>query len=82
VSLEIYASFQLLDLSGNRLRRVNGDELHKTHRLTHLSLNNNQITAIDDRVIAALPSLQFINLHGNQLKVSSQGQNACTMKHA
>lgn len=61
-------SLQLLDLSGNELRRLTGDEMFRTQKVTHLFLNNNRLHTFGSRVKEVMPALQFVTLHNNGLQ--------------
>uniref|UniRef100_A0A158PNA5 TIR domain-containing protein n=1 Tax=Anisakis simplex TaxID=6269 RepID=A0A158PNA5_ANISI len=62
------SSLQLLDLSGNELTQLTGDEMYRTQKVTHLFLNDNRISSFDDRIKEVMPALQLITLHGNKLQ--------------
>uniref|UniRef100_A0A915PZG5 TIR domain-containing protein n=1 Tax=Setaria digitata TaxID=48799 RepID=A0A915PZG5_9BILA len=61
-------SLQLLDLSGNHLIRLTGDELYRTNKITTLLLHNNQLLSLDNRLNEVLPQLRTITLHDNNLQ--------------
>jgi len=58
-------SLKKLDLSGNFLTELKGDELFKTMRIEHLNLHSNQLYEIDNRLLQQLPALETIRLDGN-----------------
>ncbi|MFH4974642.1 hypothetical protein AB6A40_001351 [Gnathostoma spinigerum] len=61
------SSLKLLDLSGNKLDRLLGDEMFRTEKVTHLFLNDNRLTLLNTRVTEVMPSLQVVALHNNLL---------------
>lgn len=61
--------FQLLDLSGNYLMRLTGDELYRTNKITTLLLHNNYLMSLGDRLNEVMPQLKTITLHNNKLQV-------------
>jgi hypothetical protein len=58
-------SLKKLDLSGNELTELRGDELFKTQRIEELDLHNNNLYELDSRNIEQLPNLQILHLSGN-----------------
>ena len=58
-------SLKKLDLSGNSLTELRGDELFKTMRIEHLDLHDNQIYEIDNRLLEQLPALETVKLDSN-----------------
>ncbi|VDK66096.1 unnamed protein product [Onchocerca ochengi] len=61
-------SLQLLDLSGNYLMRLTGDELYRTNKITTLMLHNNHLMSLGDRLNEVMPQLKTITLHNNKLQ--------------
>ncbi|KAL3997433.1 Leucine rich repeat family protein [Acanthocheilonema viteae] len=61
-------SLQLLDLSGNYLIRLTGDELYRTNKITTLLLHNNHLMSLGDRLNEVMPQLKIITLHNNKLQ--------------
>jgi Leucine-rich repeat (LRR) protein len=58
-------SLKKLDLSGNELTELRGDEMFKTQRIEELNLHNNHLYELDTRLVEQLPNLQTLHLAGN-----------------
>lgn len=65
-----------LDLSGNKIRSINGNMFSGAQQLHTLFLQENQIESIESGSFANLPSLEVINLSYN--KLSTIGTNVFT----
>ncbi|VDN01738.1 unnamed protein product [Thelazia callipaeda] len=61
-------SLQLLDLSGNHLIRLTGDELFRTNKITTFFLHNNMLMSLGNRLNEIMPILNTITLHNNKLE--------------
>lgn len=62
----------MLDLSGNRLKRVPSEALHTTQRISRISLQDNSISSIGEDDFAVWgQSLTALNLANNELKYVS-----------
>lgn len=64
---EEYIFLQLLNLSGNRLETLHGNETFKTPKIELFDLQQNQIRQVDKRLIEIMPNLREIRLANNNL---------------
>ncbi|MBD3215603.1 MAG: hypothetical protein GF311_23535 [Candidatus Lokiarchaeota archaeon] len=57
---------EMLDLSNNRLRSING--LHKLPKITHLYLRNNKLEGLESiRDIKKMNKLEYLDIRGNNI---------------
>ncbi|XP_014827387.1 PREDICTED: leucine-rich repeat and immunoglobulin-like domain-containing nogo receptor-interacting protein 3 [Poecilia mexicana] len=64
---------KVLDLSGNRLRWIEQDDLLPYTRLEKLELSDNMISVLEPNAFSSLQNLQSLSLRGNQLKLVPMG---------
>ncbi|KAI1711718.1 leucine rich repeat domain-containing protein [Ditylenchus destructor] len=80
LSFNTLPKLKTLDLSGNRLQKINGDEAFKTQHIQKLNLEQNEISDIDIRLSEIMPNLDTILLDHNSMETLPQYLNTKVAK--